>query len=400
MKKIFLLPVFILVCYGSIAQDAMVNPYLYSNFPESTYDSLIRLINNFIPTQDSAYLIREGKSVPNPWWLLSDIKRYGTPFFYFHGVRNLPNDAGGAEYKPVILSISKEMEYDDYLARIAYVGRWDSVNSYVNQINMVAITKDSRGDYKLRNPMDLLTKYWPEKKVGRVTYKINHSRQFDRTEAVRMDSFNTAIAAYFHVPPCEFTYYSCKTYQEMWKAMGVEYGQVMYINDNSTGGFSLHYAKCIISGNNSEYYPHELVHIYSNIIYSSEDYRKGYKYNRMADEGMATYFGGSQELSLEHHLSKLKEYIERKKIEKLESIIDIKSARPGHEIVKHTDVYYAVGGMIAYLVDKKAGYEGLIEMLTNTNQATMLAYVGELYDIPEKEVKPFILRKIKQFNGF
>ncbi len=397
MNRIFLY-IALLLSNVTMGQEIMVNPYLSRHIKQETLDSMVNLLTNFISKQDSLFIMKDSSLVLNPYWIEEDLTLYRTPFFYFRQASEGKYDDRSVQYHPVILSISREMEYEDYMARIAYVGKWDSVKYYVNQINDVAITKNKNGEYKLKFPVEMLTKYWRERKVGKITYKINHNRTFNEKQAQRMDSCNNALASYFHVNACTFTYYSCKTYQDLWRTLGVEFNQTMYANDNSTGGYSLHYAKRIFAGNNSEYYPHELVHIYANIIYSSDSLRSGTKYNGLIDEGIATYFGGSQEKDLGFHLECLKKYLVEHDCKTLDSVFGFSKTLPGMKFVgEKTDVYYAIGGLVAYLVDKKVGYKGLIDVLTDTYQGGTEEYLAKIYDIPVESVNSFVYDSIFEY---
>ncbi len=390
--------VFRLPLNAQTKSDVFFNPFLSRNFHESTYDSLRLLLVNFLKTKDSLFISRNETLFYNPYWDSSDIQLYRDPFFYFHGA-SLPLGIGDTTYKPVVLSISKERRYKDYMARIAYVSTCENERYYVRQINNVLIVHDEKAGYKLKHPIQVITNHWRKIKVGKINYICNPYKSFDFGDAKRMNGFNEKVAKYFHLPSCEFTYYSCGSYQDMWRVLGYDFNQEMYANGNKTGGYTLHYAKTIVSGNNKEYYPHELVHIYTNMLYSSEKFAAYDQYNRIIDEGLATFLGGSMEKDLSFHIKELKKFILKHQYRSIRDFIDINNAQPGTILDNNiTDIYYAFGGLLVYLIDKKGGHNSVESALATISQSESYSYIANLYTIPLEKIETFIFDSLLEYD--
>jgi hypothetical protein len=387
MKAIFFI-FFFLFSFHTEGQYVYFNPNIRFDINEKTYDSLAVALTEFINSEDSVYVTRNGEMIRNPYWLQSDFDKMMVPFGYFMNATMYYYKHDSYYFKPSVMSISKEEEYNEYLARIAYIGR-DADSNFLKQICVVAIVKDSSGNYKLKHPIDLITKYWKTEQVGNIKFKVNHNRVFNIRQAKKLDSFNTAVGKYFHILPYRnIVYYSCKSYLEMWKPQGYEYCQAMYSHESKSGGLALPEARIIFSGNNSEYYPHELVHIYTNDLWEHQ-----YARNGLLDEGIATYFGGSEEKSLLFHLKELSKYIKEKNIRKVKELLELDDPK----ITEFTDVKYTIGGLMAKLIDQKAGYKGLIKVM-NIEEEKNFQFLANIYNMPESKIDEFLLKEIKKYE--
>ena len=76
----------------------------------------------------------------------------------------------------------------------------------------------------------------------------------------------------------------------------------MYVD--KTGGLA-DYGNIIFSGNNSEIYTHEIIHIYTSNLFP--------KIDKFIDEGLATFMAGSGKYSYEWHRNKLNKFLNENK---------------------------------------------------------------------------------------
>jgi hypothetical protein len=107
------------------------------------------------------------------------------------------------------------------------------------------------------------------------------------------------MSQYFDIPRIPLTYYSASTVEEFFNMQGFQYHPMMYAD--STGGVV--YKNNVLSANNSEYYPHEISHLYIRKAVPG--------INQFFDEGLATYLGGSGTLSYEQLKAKFKKEVYR-----------------------------------------------------------------------------------------
>ena len=85
--------------------------------------------------------------------------------------------------------------------------------------------------------------------------------------------------------PLSFKYFIFENYEDLMNNKGFDFEVDMYLGLNY-GGEAYPEQKIIFSGNNSAYYPHELVHLYTHQQFNNIHY--------IIDEGIATLLGGSQ----------------------------------------------------------------------------------------------------------
>lgn len=170
----------------------------------------------------------------------------------------------------------------------------------------LGITK-LRGSIQLVNPLYLNSKKLKTDKVGNIQYFYIDSLNYDN--AKEMNKFNIHIAKEFNVEPIEFKYFKSKSNIDANLLNGVNYYPNMY-QINNYAGFADIFNNLIFAGNNSEYYPHELIHLYT------AQWKEYPNPNKFFGEGIATYFGGSRGYDLTWHICQLKNYIITNKITK------------------------------------------------------------------------------------
>ena len=112
----------------------------------------------------------------------------------------------------------------------------------------------------------------------------------------------------------------------------------------------------IFAGNGTEYYPHEIVHLYTTQFWGE----KGNYYHQWFDEGIATLFGGYLGLPLEYHLDKLKSYLNKNHSVEIK---DISSLQLEINNDFQTVPMYTIGGLICKLIYEKEGMVGLFDLL-------------------------------------
>jgi hypothetical protein len=114
---------------------------------------------------------------------------------------------------------------------------------------------------------------------------------------------------------------------------GFDYHPMMYID--TSGGFSQD-RNIVISGNNSEYYTHEVAHLYMSHIFPS--------INPFFNEGFATYAGGSGKYNYTWQRSKLKKFVDENPDFKFEEHIDDPYERLYYD--HETPVPYVIGALV------------------------------------------------------
>src|SRR5690606_2319100 len=182
---------------------------------------------------------------------------------------------------------------------------------------------------------------------------------FDNESALSMYRFSNKIASLFSCDPIPVTYYKFRNPIDLFQSLGMDYVVNQFYA--SSGGFAFQEKRTILAANNSEYYAHELCHIYTH------QNRPADLLNTYADEGFATYMGGSGELSLDEILN----YTERTYLTAdKDLLVEFKSFY--ERMPNDIDFGYGLSGLFVALIHQKHGFDAVRELLYCEN--TMEAY--------------------------
>jgi hypothetical protein len=147
----------------------------------------------------------------------------------------------------------------------------------------------------------------------------------------------------------------------------------------------------IFAGNDTEFYPHEVVHLYTHELWGKD----GYSFHQWIDEGMAAYFGGYLGHTLEYHLEKMKVYLEKHPNEPLN---DISTFYFKIDEEFHTNFMYEIGGLICKKVHEEEGMEGLFDLLkSGSTDADFYDAVERHFDVKKENFGTFIRNELKKY---
>ena len=227
-------------------------------------------------------------------------------------------------------------------------------NKEIEIDNIITVyAKKINNEFKLSSSTQYHMKSWEEKVIGNVTYYKHPEHKFNIDEAKKMDKFNDSISSVFEISPLKFDYFTAKYSREIAQVLGHDYMPRMY-RPEQTGGIADINNNIIYAGNNSEYYPHELVHLYINEKANNNRHF-------LIEEGIAALVGGSSGYSLEWHLRKLNEFLAESPEYNLDTIDELKTDIPNGEYL--TDFRYVVGGLICKNIYEKEGMQGLYDAM-------------------------------------
>lgn len=248
--------------------------------------------------------------------------------------------------------------------------------------------KKENGKFLLFNSLDYNKSVLAHHKVGTIHYYVHPNHTFNKEQAQKMQAYNKQLAELFQIPTLTFDYFVANTSRELISLWGYDYMDNMYKPDQ-TGGLALLKDQIILAGNNSEYYPHEVFHLYAfkeakNIPYF------------MINEGIATYFTGSAEQSFEWHFAALKAFHQEHPdydYLHVDQLVDFDIPNGTHA----TDFRYIVGAIIARAVYKKQGMEGIKDLMrTVPNKEAMLAYMKEHLNVTTETFNAFIVSELER----
>jgi hypothetical protein len=268
----------------------------------------------------------------------------------------------------VYKSITKTVELD-YIAKIYVVPQGNS--------------------FKFLSSAQWYAQKWKTKMVGNITYYYPSEHIFDIGQASKLDSFNTNISKLFRHFPIKFKYFLCESNAHLSEVFGYEFMPDQYIPNQSGGSCDIGNS-AIFAGNGTEYYPHELVHLYTSKYWSDNGFHSWF------DEGIAALFGGSRGYPVEWHLKKLKIFLEQHPEERLNNIFKLTTIPNGEQM---TEYDYAIGGLICKRVYEKEGMNGLFDLLkSGAADDDFYKAIEKHFGVKKADFGTFIRDELKKIN--
>lgn len=338
MRSLYTL-VLVLLFHFSYSQFRIKSISPAINQQDSFNAKIIETLEEFLETKDPKF------------WLDSDFKRFKSPYYEIIGIEN--GKLGDNFYQPSVMEIIPTDENDKRIVKIAFIGyNSETKSNLIKAIyNVIAVKKGDRVFFS--KYIDYATKNWKIKNEDNVTYYISPNKNFNIAEAEAQKKDIHMLSDFFVAEKFPITYYSTISPEEVFKLKGFDYHPMMYAD--KSGGFAEGY-NIIFSGNNSEYYTHELVHLFTSKLFP--------KINPYFDEGIATYFGGSGKFDYKWQKEKLRNFL---------------TENPGFDAFEHLDIYerlffeketpipYVISAVLCEMIISKFGKEKLFLVLKNGN---------------------------------
>ncbi len=262
----------------------------------------------------------------------------------------------------------------------------DDENNIALEAILSVYAKKVNGKYLLINSSQYHKDIWQKKKVGNITYYIHPMHQFDEKDAIRMNVFNEEISKMFTPSPIPFDYFLSSYSREIVHLLGYDYMSKIYI-PGQTGGVADIRNRSVYAGNNSAYYAHELVHIYTHELFPDANHF-------WLNEGFATYMGGSGGNELDWHIEKLKTYVLENPDFEI-SLSELHGYIPNGE--HHTEFRYVIGGLICKKVFEKHRMDAVIEGLrTVDTDEDFFSFIKEKLGISQEDFSSYIKKVVTE----
>ncbi len=278
----------------------------------------------------------------NIYWSKSDFQKYSYPYNDIYRIEE--KDSIKNYYQPQLIEIVDTDIKNQKLFKIAFIGV-NKNQSIIKSIYNILVRKDET--ISLQRPLEFLTKNWTVKNIGNIEYVISPYRKLNEEDVEKQFEIERLLTSYFDLEPIKITYYSCKNPKELFEIKGFDYNPMMYVGQ--TGGFAE--SNIIFSANNSEFYAHELIHIYSQKRFPTIP--------RLLDEGFAMLAGGSGVLDYQFHRENLIKYLQES------PELNFSNYTEPYQrmyIYEETSVPYMVGAILCELILKEYGKEKLFEL--------------------------------------
>lgn len=369
MKFIFI-PVVFLVGLTS-CKDSKINTekiQLERSFQFEYYDSAKIQVADFIEEYMNI-MYDSSLQVTNNYWD-SEFLIYSQDRF----LRNSWKKDSLLKYPPHIISVRtiSESEYDVKLL-FRYKG---SPNKLMN----LKVLKDPLGRFYFKDLFSENLKQFQVYNKGPNTFYYHPDMARDKAAEEKVSSFNLKMANIFNRPPKQLRGIVVNNSKQYCELFGYDYTSEMTA-DIDAGGFAMTYEDAYLSYSGEIYYPHEIVHLYT----------ESYDAHTWFEEGVATYYGGSMGCSLEEHLRVIAFDI---------NSLDFSTIPTYQYYSQWTNIKYAIGGLFIKLAIEEYGGRKSVDVLLNSGKTEGDFYkaIYTVFKVDKTGLDPFIKEKLKVFK--
>lgn len=335
-KQLFIF-LFVLSCGQAFSQKQTFDLAIHSRVDttkQETKEIVALWINYLSSNPDSIY--------DNPCWSEEDKKKYRDFDFTRKFIYQLPSKQLLNYYKPTILSVEKEG--DNYTIRTLFNA--EGIEGDYKKSNPWCITKlyaiKENNKWKLKNPLSILTQTWKRKTVGKINFIYPPDHQFNEILGYKANDFCDSITLKFQLPNWKpFDFYITKSGDELGKLLGFDFFFTGY-----TTGMAMNEERILFSGFDSEWYPHEFVHL---VVENK-------KRHEMIDEGFATLLGGAKGKTFNESAKLIAQQLAKNETVKFDDILNKKW---GWQFA----AYYTTGAIVCKLIYEKGGITSLKKLL-------------------------------------
>jgi hypothetical protein len=346
MKKLIFLFTVFLSCTGNgqvIKKDKLlltISPNINKTDPVNK--KIIQVLTDFLNTKNTS--LAENKN-----WIDSDFKKYVYPYFDIYNIEK--SKYGENFYQPTLTEIISTENENQKIVKISFIGHRSKTNENLlkSVYNIIANIKQDK--ILFSSYLDYSTKNWETIDIvkSNLKYKISSNKKVNEGEILNQQNDIEKICNFFQCKPIAITYYSCINPKEIYNIKGFDYHPMMYVD--KTGGIA-EIGNIIFSGNNSEIYTHEIIHIYTNQLFP--------KIDKFIDEGLATFIAGSGKFNYEWHRNKFAKFLNENKGYNFANLTNI------YERIyfeNETSIPYLFSALIVERILRIYGKEKLIEFL-------------------------------------
>ena len=349
MKKI-IVTILIIISLDCIAQSQVIESFHLTVSPiiDQKNPVTIEIISAL-----SDFLESKNKSITeNVYWLQSDFQKYTYPYLDLYNIEQ--SKFGKDFFKPTLMEVLPTENENQKVLKIAYLGHNPQTNeSFIKLIyNIIANVKTE--EIIFNSYLDFATRNWKREKKESINYIISPTKNINYKEIKAQNKSIQKLCDFFNTKPILIRYYSCVNPKELFEIKGFDYNPMMYIDDS--GGLA-EYGNIIFSGNNSEIYTHEIVHIYTNKLYP--------QMSKFLEEGIATYLAGSGKFDYQWHREKFKKFLIANPKHDFKNYFD-PFERFYYE--KETSIPYLTAALICERTIRLYGRKRLLQLLQSKEQ--------------------------------
>ncbi|HBF20837.1 MAG TPA: hypothetical protein DDW81_12120 [Cryomorphaceae bacterium] len=338
-----------------------------------------KAVNRLLTAKLESFLSTKNQDLKqNDLWKAADFAEFQFPYRDIYYI-----EKGWSQkhhYNPTLIAISPAGITDTYILKIAFMETQDehlshlrAIYNIVAQVNSKEVTFSRYVNYAIRN--------WPIRKIGEITYYSSPQRSFSEAEARAQQKFIFFLCDFLGgVEPIPITYYSCTNPSELFNLKGFDYTYEMFFSETGgLAGFNNH----LYSGNNSDRYDHEVVHLYLYTYLSTQ-------LNPLLNEGMAMYLGGSSGIDYTTHRTHLAAYLKKHPQVQLK---DHLNPYEDFYVNKDTSVPYMIGALLCELALKERGKKFLFDLIRKTDNEDVFSALEMTVENLDQKLKDLLSSK-------
>lgn len=308
------------------------------NMADSSNRSVVEVVKAFLISKDSSF-------TSNVYWLESDFQRYVYPYVDIYQIGM--SQFGPNFFQPSLMELV-DVGSDEKLVKIGFVGVHPESNQRIIRAVYNIIAVQQNGVWKLKRSVDYQTRDWDVSIHKSLQYVLPKGKEVNRKEVKRQLKDIKSLCDFFKTSPIDITYYSCRNVKQVFEVKGFDYLPNMYF---TTKGGMAETGNVVYSGNDSEFYTHEIVHVYTKKLFPT--------IHALLDEGMATWIGGSGGLDYSWHRRQFKAFLDTSAV----NLVEHMEAYERFDINRETSVPYMVGALICERTIRLYGKEKLFNLL-------------------------------------
>jgi hypothetical protein len=314
----------------------------------------------------------------NPYWNKVEKLKYTNFDFSIPFLYKFSSDRLLGYYKPTILSIEKEGEY--YGIRTMFAA--EGLEGEYKKSNPWCITKlyaiRENGNWKLKNALPVITESWTKKTIGKITFIYPPIHNFDEDLANKANQFCNQISGEYQFPEWKsFDFYITKSGDELGKLLNFDFYYASY-----TTGVGMSDSRILLSGEGSEYYPHEFIHLLV------PDFDR----HALIEEGFATWKGGQEDKTFEESANILANAISLNQTITFAEVLDKKWGWQYY-------AYYTTGAIFIKIAYDKGGIVLVKKLLETPNDnRKLILTICSVFGIEEKEIDSFWRREVIKYK--
>ena len=264
------------------------------------------------------------------------------------------------------------------IVKIAWMGHQTDGGNQIKFIHNI-IANTQYNPVLLSNYLDVATENWTRVKNENLTYIFSPNKTINQEEIKEQLAEIKKIEDFLEVPPLNITYFSCTNPVELYNIKGFDYHPMMY--KSQMGGMA-DYGNVVFSGNNSEKYSHEIVHLYTQNKFANK--------NSFFDEGLATLLGGSGKQDYLWHRNKMQKLLTENKNLDLRKHLEIYNQEYYEE---ESPIAYMVSALILEKIYSLYGKAKMLEVInTQDNLWITLKPLGITQENFNREIRAQLLK--------